>query len=71
MRTSSLEIREGEYLIRLSKDDYDLQFIQYLIKKIQIPTATAQLEDRELENDMIKSFCESALNDRFDHLSEK
>ncbi|MXV15916.1 hypothetical protein [Hufsiella ginkgonis] len=35
MRTSSLEITGQEYLIRLNKDDFDLSFINQLLKRIQ------------------------------------
>lgn len=35
MTTSVLEITDQEYLIKLSKTDFDLSFIHVLLKKIQ------------------------------------
>lgn len=35
MKTSSIEITEQEYLIKLRKDDFDLSFISQLLKRIQ------------------------------------
>ena len=35
MKTSSLEITEQEYLIKLNKTEFDLSFIHQIIKRIQ------------------------------------
>jgi hypothetical protein len=35
MKQSSLEITGNEYLIRLNKEDFDLSFINHLLKRIQ------------------------------------
>lgn len=35
MQNSSLEITDQEYLIKLSKNDFDLLFIHQLLKRIQ------------------------------------
>ena len=35
MNTSSLEINESEYCIKLSKDAFDLTLVRQLIKRIQ------------------------------------
>jgi len=35
MKLSSIEITDKEYLIKLNKEDFDLSFINNLVKRIQ------------------------------------
>ncbi len=35
MKSSSIEISDQEYLIKLNKDDFDLAFIKNLLKRIK------------------------------------
>lgn len=38
MKLSSIEITDKEYLIKLNKEDFDLSFINNLVKRIQAET---------------------------------
>jgi hypothetical protein len=68
---SSLEITEQEYLIKLSKTDFDLSFINHLIKRIQAEQSFFNNRLNNYEEDIItrKSTIDSAA--RFDRLDEK
>lgn len=68
MRNSVLEITEQEYLIKLDKSEFDLGFIQSLLKRIQTEkTFFSRIWDEE---DIIsrRSLQDDAGED---HLSEK
>ncbi len=70
MKNSSIEITEQEYLIKLSKDDFDLSFINQLLKRIQAQQFfTFRTED--YEEDIVSRTSSNDLSARFDHLNEK
>lgn len=67
MKLSSIEITEKEYLIKLNKEDFDLSFINNLVKRIQAETFFNF--DSRSDDDII-----SRNRDRgpyFDHLDDK
>ena len=69
MQNSVLEITEREYLIKLSKSDFDLSFIRSLLKRIQ---SEETFFKRIFEDDEdIIARRRYAENDDLDHLSEK
>ncbi len=68
MSTSILEITEQEYLIKLDKNEFDITFIQSLIKRIQ-SEKTFFIRYHEDEDIISKrSYSESS---NFDNLSDK
>ena len=69
MENSVLEITEKEYLIKLSKSDFDLSFIRSLLKRIQSEETFFKriFEDDE---DIIARRRNVEIDD-LDHLSEK
>ena len=69
MQNSVLEITEQEYLIKLSKSDFDLSFIRSLLKRIQSEETFFRriFEDDE---DIIARRRNAEIDD-LDHLSEK
>ena len=69
MQNSVLEITEQEYLIKLSKSDFDLSFIYSLLKRIQSEETFFKriFEDDE---DIIARRRNAEIDD-LDHLSEK
>ncbi len=67
MKTSFLEITDNQYLIKLDKADFDLSFINNLLKRIQTEQT---FFIRNWDDDKIsRRLTESSEN--FDHLSEK
>jgi hypothetical protein len=69
MTTSVLEITENEYLIKLNKSDFDLSFIQKILKRIQTEKLFfSHIWDNE---DDIISKPNYADDVDMDHLSEK
>ncbi|MXV50213.1 hypothetical protein GS399_04460 [Pedobacter sp. HMF7647] len=71
MKTSSLEITEHEYLIKLRKDDFDLGFINQLLKRIQTEQSFFSFKSLNTEDDLIAKISESDNFSRFDHLNDK
>jgi len=71
MRTSSLEITENEYLIKLRKEDFDLSFINQLLKRIQAEQLFFNHLSDDFEEDIISRKTHADRTARFDHLSEK
>lgn len=70
MNLSSIEITENEYLIKLSKQDFDLSLINTLIKRIQAETFfTSMLQ--EDEEDIISKRANNQRINLFDHLDDK
>ena len=68
MNTSVLEITEQEYLIKLDKKEFDLTFIQSLLKRIQ-SEKTFFIRNNEDEDIISKrTYSESA---NFDDLNDK
>lgn len=71
MKNSSLEITEQEYLIKLNKDDFDLSFINYLLKRIQSEqyfSGSGKPYEVDHENN---TFNNDYLSNRFDSLRDK
>ena len=70
MKNSSIEITEQEYLIKLSKDDFDLSFINQLLKRIQAQQFFT-FKSEDYEEDIVSRKSSNDLSARFDHLNEK
>ena len=70
MQNSVLEITEQEYLIKLSKSDFDLSFINQLLKRIQAQQFFTFKSD-DYEDDIVSRKSGNDLSARFDHLNEK
>ena len=69
MRNSVLEITDQEYLIKLDKSEFDLGFIQSLLKRIQTEkTFFSRIWD---DNEDIISKRSLQDDARMDYLSEK
>ncbi len=69
MGTTVLEITEQEYLIKLNKNEFDLSFIQSLLKRIQ---SEKTFFNRLCEDDGDIISRRNLQNDAgIDHLSEK
>ena len=71
MNSSSLEITENEYCIKLSKEAFDLTLIRQLITRIQSEQKFFSRKKEELEDDIISKTAYSERNQNFDRLSEK
>ncbi len=71
MNSSSLEITEKEYCIKLSKDAFDLTLIRQLITRIQSEQLFFSKSKDYLEDDIISRTSYAEGNDNFDRLSEK
>ncbi|WP_026899320.1 hypothetical protein [Daejeonella oryzae] len=71
MRYSSLEITEKEYLIKLSKDDFELPFINQLLKRIQAEQLFFSKTTEDAEEDIISRISNSQSASRFDNLRDK
>jgi hypothetical protein len=70
MKLSTIEITDNEYLIKLSKDNFDLAFINQLLKRIQSEVLFSSFKGAD--DDDVKS--RSAGFERgsyFSHLDEK
>ncbi|NRF41289.1 MULTISPECIES: hypothetical protein [Pedobacter] len=72
MNSSSLEITENEYCIKLSKEAFDLTLIRQLITRIQSEQLFFSKKKDYLEDDIIsRSSQYYEANENFDRLSEK
>lgn len=71
MNSSSLEITENEYCIKLSREAFDLTLIRQLITRIQSEQKFFSRRKDELEDDIISRTAYSERNENFDRLSEK
>ncbi|GAA4203537.1 hypothetical protein GCM10022289_20000 [Pedobacter jeongneungensis] len=70
MNTSSLEINEREYCIKLSKDAFDLTLVRQLIKRIQAEAlffSRAQAEDEGI----LSKRAQREEYEGFDYLGDK
>ncbi|AZI27510.1 MULTISPECIES: hypothetical protein [Pedobacter] len=70
MNTSSLEINEREYCIKLSKDAFDLTLVRQLIKRIQAEAlffSRAQVE----EDDILSKRSQREELEGYDSLEDK
>ncbi len=70
MRNSVLEINDQEYLIKLDKSEFDLSFVQSLLKRIQTEK-TFFSRVRDDEEDIISKRSTQDEDEGTDHLSEK
>jgi hypothetical protein len=71
MNSSSLEITETEYCIKLSKDAFDLTLIRQLIKRIQSEQLFFSRKKEQMDDDIISRSSDYQAGDNFDRLSEK
>ncbi len=70
MNSSSLEITENEYCIKLSKDTFDLSLIRQLIKRIQAEELFFSRKNDHLDDDIISRNA-IEYDENFDRLSDK
>ena len=70
MKSTSLEITENEYCIKLNRDTFDLSLIRQLIKRIQAEELFFSRRINEDEGDLL-SRSSSEYEDNFDHLDDK
>ncbi|MES2447729.1 MAG: hypothetical protein V4546_11150 [Bacteroidota bacterium] len=70
MNSSSLEITENQYCIKLSKDTFDLSLVRQLIKRIQAEELFFNRRNESLDDDII-SRNSSEYDENFDRLEEK
>lgn len=71
MNSSSLEITEKEYCIKLSKEAFDLTLIRQLITRIQSEQLFFSRSKDYLEDDIISRASYSEESENFDRLSDK
>ncbi|WP_316815367.1 hypothetical protein [Pedobacter nyackensis] len=71
MNSSSLEITENEYCIKLSKEAFDLTLIRQLITRIQSEQKFFNRKKDYMEDDIISRGAYSEASENFDRLSEK
>ncbi|MFD2584349.1 hypothetical protein ACFSR6_17745 [Pedobacter vanadiisoli] len=70
MNTSSLEINEREYCIKLSKDAFDLTLVRQLIKRIQAEALFFSRKEAE-EDDILSKRAQREEFEGFDYLGDK
>lgn len=70
MNSSSIEITENEYCIKLSKETFDLSLIRQLIKRIQAEQLFFSNKRMEDDGDLL-SRTDSAFEQNFDRLCDK
>ena len=70
MNTSSLEITENQYCIKLSRDAFDLSLVRQLIKRIQAEELFFSRKREDQDEDII-SRTSSEYDENFDHLDDK
>jgi len=70
MNSSSLEITENQYCIKLSKDAFDLSLVRQLIKRIQAEELFFNRKNENLDEDII-SRNGSEYEENFDRLCDK
>jgi hypothetical protein len=70
MNTSSLEITENEYCIKLNKETFDLSLVRQLIKRIQAEELFFSRKPVDNDDDMM-SRSSSEYEENFDHLDDK
>ena len=71
MNTSSLEITENEYCIKLNKESFDLTLIRQLITRIQSEQKFFSKKREYMDDDIISRSSDYDQNENFDRLSEK
>ena len=70
MNSSSIEITENEYCIKLSKDTFDLSLIRQLIKRIQAEELFFSRKRMDEAEDL-RSREASSYDENFDRLCDK
>jgi hypothetical protein len=71
MKLSTIEITENEYLIKLSKENFDLAFINQLAKRIQSEVLFSSFKGNQQEEDIISRNSGFERGSYFSHLDEK
>lgn len=71
MNSSSLEITDNEYCIKLNKDTFDLSLVRQLIKRIQAEELFFSRKAIAETEDDILSKTSSTFEENFDHLDDK
>jgi molybdate-binding protein len=71
MKNSSIEISDQEYLIKLSKEDFDLTFIKNLLKRIKEEQYFSSLNSSYELEDLKFSQLNYESSSRFDSLRDK
>lgn len=71
MNSSSLEITDNEYCIKLSKEAFDLTLIRQLITRIQTEQRFFSRKKDDLDDDIISRTAYADRNENYDRLSEK
>ena len=71
MKLSTIEITENEYLIKLSKDNFDLAFINQLLKRIQSEVLFSSFKGANHEDDIKSHNLGFEGGSYFSHLDEK
>lgn len=71
MNSSSIEITDNEYCIKLSKEVFNLTLIRQLITRIQSEQKFFSNKEEDLDEDIISRNSYSERNESFDRLSEK
>jgi len=70
MNTSSLEINEREYCIKLSKDAFDLTLVRQLIKRIQAEALFFSRSQHE-DDDILSKRSQREELEGYDNLDDK
>ena len=71
MNTSSLEITDNQYCIKLSKDTFDLSLVRQLIKRIQAEELFFNRKADNLDEDIRSRTSNSQFDYNFDRLDDK
>ncbi|MBC7915110.1 MAG: hypothetical protein H7Y07_13415 [Pyrinomonadaceae bacterium] len=71
MKLSTIEITENEYLIKLSKENFDLAFINQLLKRIQSEVLFSSFKGSAHDDDLISHNASFERGSYFSHLDEK
>jgi hypothetical protein len=71
MESSSLEITEKEYLLKLRRKDFDLSFIYQLLKRIQSEQLFYAKKQDGNEDDILSRYLNSGNQLGFDQLDDK
>lgn len=71
MKLSTIEITENEYLIKLSKENFDLAFINQLLKRIQSEVLFSSFKHVEQDDDLKSRNAGTERGSYYSHLDEK
>jgi hypothetical protein len=71
MKNSSIEISDHEYLIKLNKDDFDLNFIKKLLRRIKDEQYFSAINCSNEIEDLKFSQLNYESSSRFDSLRDK